>query len=176
MSLIQERGVNQRRSKLLDEDQDELKHELDHIDDFELINRLREQNKIISLPKQTKLRLLNSLHVKKEFLPKTPSQQKNPVINDFNYDPYDSHAFSLQRNSLSPNLNPTELRKYLEAILQQQIQKQAFLSSFGTLAAILFWNFNITMGKYLKKKLLNNLIIKNNFFKMVWKELYLFVL
>ncbi|CAF0910729.1 unnamed protein product [Brachionus calyciflorus] len=82
--------------------------------------------KNLALPKQTKLRLLNSLI---EPISNHPRETENAISG--------SKSPMVNRSN---NSNTSQLRDQLESMLEEQINRQEFLSSFGTLAAILFWN------------------------------------
>ncbi|CAF0955185.1 unnamed protein product [Brachionus calyciflorus] len=132
MALIKSRGVDRRNSRPQEENKDEYYNEIKQIDDFDLIENCRIQRKNLAIPKQTKLRLLNSLI---EPVSKHPRERENAING--------SNSAMVNRSN---NSNANQLRDQLESMLQEQINRQAFLSSFGTLAAILFRNFNVTIG------------------------------
>ena len=77
MSLIRNRGVIRRRQEDENDEDNTFHNEINSVNDFDLIDRCREQNKNISLPKQTKLRLLNSLNERPESSPQRSLRQRN---------------------------------------------------------------------------------------------------
>ncbi|CAF1071229.1 unnamed protein product, partial [Brachionus calyciflorus] len=69
-----------------DYDEDKTFHnEINSVKDFDLMDRCRKQNKNISLPKQKKFSLLNSLNERPESPPQRSLRQKNNnEIDNFN--------------------------------------------------------------------------------------------
>lgn len=132
MSCVALRGVNKRTPIN--------RPELDEVDDFKLIDTIKEKNLTVNLPAKTKKRLIELLEIKNETIPTKILNKKN---GNLSIEDFQSQLDQLQEKY--NNLN----------------NQSAAINSFGKIAAILMWDLQLKLGKIFQNRII---LITNSVF------------